>query len=166
MPEENNRAESAIDVIYSLSLKIENLDKKITIIDSNIKLLNNKVSKMTKLIGDSGVERLSSPDIYSEAELPRNVILNDQDSDGKLVLGNVSTFGYIIDHEKKPIEGVSVNVYDSENDLIKDVTSNRDGYWVVRLPPGKYLVKYIMEGFRDIKRIVELTKEMKKYEVK
>ena len=44
----DNRAESAIDMIFNLSSQIELLDKKLTVIDSNLKLLNNKVSKLSK----------------------------------------------------------------------------------------------------------------------
>ncbi len=159
----NERAESAIDTIYSLVSMVETLDKRITIIDSNIKLLNNKFSKLTKSVNDS---KFSINNI-SHGEGPRNVIINEEEEDdAKLVLGNITMFGYIIDMDRKPIENVSVNVYDGSNDLIKDIKTNRDGHWTVRLPSGKYLVKYIMDGFKDIKRTVELTNNMKRYEVK
>jgi hypothetical protein len=39
-----DREKSAVDAIYEILDKLESLEKKMTIIDSNIKLLNNKVS--------------------------------------------------------------------------------------------------------------------------
>ena len=63
------REESAIDTIYNLVQAIESLDKKVMVIDSNIKLLNNKVSKLTKSINE--VKNQSFMDT------PRNVISSD-----------------------------------------------------------------------------------------
>ena len=161
----NERAESAIDAVYNLVSMVENLDKRVKVIDSNIKLLNNKLSKLTRGAGAFG----ASAEKTQNLGLSSNVIINEDDDDDdspKLVLGNITVFGYIIDSDRKPIDSVTVNVYDSSNDLVKDLKSNKDGHWTVRLPPGEYLVKYIMEGFKDIKRNIELTKKMKKYEVK
>jgi hypothetical protein len=169
MSEDNsdNRAESAIDAVYSLVSMVENLDRRIKVIDSNIKLLNNKFSKFSKLTKPlSGLRASAGTDEGRDS--PSNVIMNDeQDDDGpRLVLGNITAFGYIIDSGRKPIDDVLVNIYDESSNLVKDVRTNGDGHWTVRLPPGRYLVKYIMNGFKDIKRDIELTKEIKRYEVK
>ena len=56
----------------------------------------------------------------------------------KLVLGSTKTFGYIVNKNQQPIKGVEVNVYDSDNDVIKKITTNDDGYWSARLPSGKF----------------------------
>ena len=159
------REESAIDTIYNLVQAIESLDKKVMVIDSNIKLLNNKVSKLTKSINEVKNQ--------SFVDTPRNVISSDgleyeEDTSGvqKLVLGNINTYGYVVGADMKPLENVNVQVFDSSNELIKDMRTNRDGHWTVRLKDGKYSVKYIMDGFKDIKRTIELTKQMTKYEVK
>jgi prefoldin subunit 5 len=42
------KEQSAIDVIYKLAADIEYIKKQIEILDSNIKLLNNKISKQIK----------------------------------------------------------------------------------------------------------------------
>jgi len=159
----DNRAESAIDMIFNLSNQIELLDKKLTVIDSNLKLLNNKVSKLSKQNSTRPLALNIERDFQENAE---NVIVDGEPSEKKLVLGNISVFGHIIDGDKNPMVGVLVTLYDSNNKLVKDLSSNKDGYWSSRLPPGKYSVKYEIEGYKDIKRSVELKKEMKNYEVK
>ena len=159
----DNRAESAIDMIFNLSNQIELLDKKLTVIDSNLKLLNNKVSKLSKQNSTKPLSLNIERDFREKAE---NVIVDGETNSNRLVLGNISVFGHIIDGSKNPISNVFVTIYNSSNKLIKDFSSNEDGYWSVRLPPGEYSVKYEIEGFKDIRRAIELKQEMKNYEVK
>ena len=160
---DNNRAESAIDMIFNLSSQIELLDKKLTVIDSNLKLLNNKVSKLSKQEQGRPLALNVDRDFKNNSD---NVIVDDEAESSKLILGNVSVFGHIIDGDKKPISNVFVTLYDSKNKLIKDISSNKDGFWSVRLPAGNYSVKYEIEGYKDIKRKFELKDNMKRYEVK
>ena len=95
----DNRAESAIDIIFNLSSQIELLDKKLTIIDSNLKLLNNKVSKLSKQNNTRPLALNIERDFQEGAE---NVIVDGEPSEKKLVLGNISVFGHIIDGDKNP----------------------------------------------------------------
>ncbi len=157
------REESAVDVIYKIMDALDGLDKKISIIDSNLKLLSNKVSKISK----AKAQRPLAIDI--DRDFQENVItdgVQPDDSGPKLILGNVSVFGHVIDGNKVPMEDVFVTIHTSDSKLIKDLATNKDGYWSVRLPPGKYIVKYEMKGYKPIKRTIELSKNMKKYEVK
>jgi hypothetical protein len=160
---DNNRAESAIDMIFNLSSQIEHLDKKLTVIDSNLKLLNNKVSKLSKQEQGRPLTLNVDRDFKNNSD---NVIIDDEEGPGGLRLGNVSVFGHIIDGGKNPIDNVLVTLYDSKNKLIKDISSNKDGFWSVRLSPGDYSVKYEIEGYKDIRRKFELKDNMKRYEVK
>ena len=81
-------------------------------------------------------------------------------------MGNVKVYGYIVNKARRPIEGVVVNVYDEESELIKNILTNNDGYWEVRLPSGDYGVEYIHNKFRPINRTIKVPGDSKEYEVR
>ena len=67
---------------------------------------------------------------------------------------------------KVPIQGVSVNVYDKTNDLVKNTKTNSDGYWEARMPEGRFGIEYLHKNFKPINRTIELKKEDREYEVR
>ena len=42
------KAKSAIDEIFSIAEKLDRIEKHLIVIDNNVKLLNNKISKLSK----------------------------------------------------------------------------------------------------------------------
>jgi len=152
------REQSAIDSIYSMENTLEELLKRIQVIEDNLKLLNNKVSKLSKApkpnpLPLDKVEHRPDP-------VPR------QQKVEKLVLGNIKLHGYIVNKAKRPLVGVAVNIYDSNSKLIKNVSTDNDGHWEVRLPSGKYGVEYIHNKFKPVNRTIELEDGTKEYEVR
>tara|TARA_B100000131_G_scaffold272698_1_gene273795 strand:- start:6500 stop:6976 length:477 start_codon:yes stop_codon:yes gene_type:complete len=156
----SKREESAIDAIYQILDKIELLDQRMQIIDTNVKNLSNKITKLgavpTPAVGARSVD--PSPTISDMVQTEGKV--------DRLVLGNVKVFGYIVNKAKRPIEGVAINVYDKSNKLIKNILTNHDGYWEVRVPCGAYGVEYIHNKFRPINRTIEIPEGSKEYEVR
>tara|TARA_R110002020_G_scaffold50716_9_gene143332 strand:+ start:26354 stop:26824 length:471 start_codon:yes stop_codon:yes gene_type:complete len=152
------REQSAIDAIYDLVNAVETIDKRLTVIDSNIKLLNNKVAKLTKSLSTKNF-----PSTTIENSTGRSV---GSDKENSLVLGNTTAFGYIVDQDKKPIAGAYVDVINGAGKVIKDITTDKNGYWSVRLPHGKYEVQYKMKGFKTTSRIMDIKKGDNKYEVR
>ena len=49
------KARSAIDEIYLIAERLERIEKHLIVIDNNAKLLNNKVSKLSKKIDEAPV---------------------------------------------------------------------------------------------------------------
>tara|TARA_A100001011_G_scaffold396727_1_gene495366 strand:+ start:492 stop:977 length:486 start_codon:yes stop_codon:yes gene_type:complete len=158
-----SKEQSAIDAIYALVERVDLLDKKIEIVDTNIKHLNNKVSQLltsSNSISAPSAAPASIPSATAGA-LPRG-----SENIDKLVLGPVKVFGRIVDKNMVPIPDVNVSVYDSSSDLIKSERSSSDGYWEVRLPSGKYGVEYSHSRFKTVNRTIELQNGIKIFEVK
>ena len=170
----NNREKSAIDVIYEISEAIILIDKRLSVMDSNIKLLNNKVSKISKevySISDSGAGLSQAKPVATAEPSVSNPKHSNAKSrkmakPNKLVLGNISLYGYIVDPNKIPIVDAVVNVIDSENDVVKDIRTDADGFWSARLPAGKYEVLYKMQGYKPTSRVISLSDNVEKYEVR
>jgi hypothetical protein len=149
------REQSAIDSIYGMENTLEELLKRIQVMEDNLKLLNNKFSKLSKPNPLPPVKSDSSP-----TPPPR------QQKVEKLVLGNIKLFGYIVNKSKAPIPDVAVNIYDISNQLVKNTRTNDDGLWEVRLPSGKFGVEYIHKKFKPVNKTVELVDGTKEYEVR
>jgi hypothetical protein len=149
------REQSAIDSIYGMEKTLEELLKRVQVMEDNLKLLNNKLSKLPRPTPFPPVKKDSSPE-----PPPR------QQKVEKLLLGNIKLFGYIVNKVKVPIAEVAVNVYDSNNKLVKNAKTNEDGHWEVRLPPGKFGVEYIHKKFKPVNKTVELVDGTKECEVR
>ena len=152
MSQSNHREKSAIDIIYDLEEKIKGLEKKLKSSEGKIDLLLAKVDKLSK---PTPVAKIGSQ--------PQNV---SQQKVKKLLLGAVKVFGYVVNKSKQPILGVQVKLYDESNDLVKDLKTNDDGYWEVRLPAGRYGVEYLHKNFKPVNKTIEFNKEDKFYEVR
>lgn len=152
---------SAIDAIYEILNRFENLEKKVSIIDDNIKLISNKLSKLNK-----NAAQLAEVDTR---QIEQTVLQNpsgEKREVERLVLGNTKTYGYLVNKAKQPVQDVTVNVYDSNSRLIKNVKTDNNGYWEVRLPSGKYGIEYIHKAFKPINKTIEIPNDTKIYEVK
>ncbi len=121
------REQSAIDSIYGMENTLEELLRRVQVMEDNLKLMNNKFSKLSRLNPLPPVKKDSSPEPPPRQQKVEN-----------LLLGNIKLFGYIVNKGKIPIPDVAVNVYDSNNKLVKNVKTNGDGHWEVRLPSGKF----------------------------
>ena len=156
---------SAIDAIYQILDKIDVMEKRLHVIDDNVKILSNKVSKFLRAQTSTAAEdksRIVAP--VAKNSSPKNS--SSQQKVEKLLLGKVKVFGYIVNKEKRPLNNVSVKVYTDKNEIVKDNHTNTDGYWEVRLPSGRYGVEYIHKNFKPINRTIELNETDREYEVK
>jgi|14BtaG_2_1085337.scaffolds.fasta_scaffold05155_2 hypothetical protein len=156
---------SAIDAIYQILDKIDVMEKRLHVIDDNVKILSNKVSKFIRTSVPTAVEsevHAVTPVVKDNS--PRNS--SSQQKVKKLLLGNIKVFGYIVNKEKRPLNEVSIKVYSDKNEIVKDHHTNVDGYWEVRLPAGRYGVEYIHKNFKPINRTIVLNQTDREYEVK
>ncbi|MCI8547554.1 MAG: hypothetical protein HFJ38_01555, partial [Bacilli bacterium] len=68
-----------------------------------------------------------------------------------------------------PEEGISFDIYDSNNNLIDTITTDKEGNAKIKLPYGKYKVKQrnTNTGYTKVKDFeIEVTEEEKEYEYK
>jgi hypothetical protein len=129
-----NKEKSAIDTIYSILEHLKKLDEKVTIMDSNIKLLNNKIMKSgpTKVDGKATIETVRT-------EAPIAIVPQKK---SETTIDNVKIFGRIKNKQAKPIKGIDVNIYDKSGKNIKSRITDGDGYWEARIPSGDYGIEY------------------------
>lgn len=163
----SNRAESAIELIFEINEKFSTLMERIEIIDKNIKSLNNKFIILTKKI-DKLEEKQStqviSQSFASSGSKPSSKAISNETTNSKLVLGSIKTYGYIVNEEHKPIPGVDVLLY-SEGLKIRDLKTDKDGYWEARLSQGDYTVIYSHKMFKDVEKTFTLSSSEKTFEV-
>jgi hypothetical protein len=163
MSDKKSKAESALDAIFEILDELRDLKKQVVIIDSNVKLANNKIASLKKIVVETTpVPEVSNPGISAS---PADKIEKSGELGG-LVIGKIKTYGVIVNRNKKPISDVDVKLYNENGDIIKERRTDRDGYWEARLPPGKYGVEYIHGGFKPINLVIELDENMKEFEVR
>ena len=152
MPQSSSREKSAIDAIYDMEKKIEDMERRLKSTEGKIDLMLSKLDKLSK----------PTPVVKIDSQ-QQNV---SQQKVQKLLLGAVKVFGYVVNKSKQPIIGVQVKLYDESNELVKDLKTNDDGYWEVRLPAGRYGVEYLHKNFKPVNKTIEFGKEDKFYEVR
>lgn len=164
------REYSAVDAVYMILDKIEAMEKKLLAIDDNIKILNNKITKINKTTSSvvQEVQKVMPMAMTtSQPTLQENSVINNSKSEPeKLLLGPTKVYGLIINKMKEPIKDVIINIFDSNNILVKSTKTNIDGGWDVRLPPGRFNIEYIHSKFKPINKDIEVPKNVKEFEVK
>nr|BDD46259.1 hypothetical protein 91 [bacterium] len=168
MPKDE-RARSAIEEIYAISEQLKTIEKQILIIDNNIKLLNNKVSKLSKQKESVTAKAPVATPAVQAAPVSKTPSATVPARSKDLVIGDIKVFGYVVSKNRAPIKGVNVKVYNEGGEIIKEKTTNDDGYWSARLPPGRYGVEYNHQfgkrKFKPINRTIELTDRTREFEV-
>lgn len=155
---------SAIDAIYHLHEKLDTIQKQLNLMDQNIKELNNKVYVLNNRVA-------TKEDIPQQSTTPRATaaavepVIQNNNKNNDLVLGKIRVYGYIVNASKQPIVGVKVGLYNSGG-KIRDIKSNKDGYWEARLPSGEYQLSLEHKKFKAIQKSFNLPEGITEYEVR
>jgi hypothetical protein len=83
----------------------------------------------------------------------------------KLVLGNTKVFSDIKTATGKPVEGMTINIFDATNDLIRNLITTKDGHWECKLPHGKYSLEMIHPKLKTMNKSFEIQRDAKIFEV-
>ena len=154
---DKKREQSAIDAIYDMLEEMRDIKKQIIVMDNNIKLLNNKISKIP------GKAQASTPKAIAPTKPAAQQVSGSP-------VKMVKLFGRIKNQRKKPIKNVYVKVYTAKGEIIKSRETDSDGYWEARVPVGSYSVElnasHINPKFRPINKNVILEETMNEVEVK
>jgi len=157
----SQKAKSAIDVIYMINERLQNIESQLNLIDQNIKDLNNKVYVL-----NSRVTKISKNESISvNKAIPFQESNSHTEKESGIILGNVKVYGYIINSSKHPISNVNVSIY-KQSAKIRNLNSDKDGYWEAKLPGGKYKVTYSHNKFKPIEKNIEFSNSLKNYEVR
>lgn len=159
---------SAIDAIYLILDRMNDLEKRMQVIDDNIKILNNKITKLNRNVSQETARAMPTASTTSQPSMvdQENKGAIDTREPEKLLLGPIKVFGYIVNRSRHPVENVVVNLFDSSNKLVKTNKTNQDGYWESRVSSGRYNVEYIHSKFKPVNKEIEIPKTVKEYEVK
>jgi len=162
---------SAIDKIYENSENIERIFKLLSVIDNNLKLLSNKITKnqetlnrIEQIIKTPGAIKQDLPDQSAITTIKAGQQQSTPVSES-LVIGKIRTFAKILNKDMEPVQNVDITIYDRRNTIIKQVKTDKDGLWEVRLPPGDYGIEYKHRNFQTKNLKVSLKDSMKEYEV-
>lgn len=174
---------TALEIILELPSILKRMEARINVLDTNLKILNSKLNKIksasvpdqvTKEVEEIATEVDSIKKSFPTAtpgpigDVEKTEVWNakkQSESPNKLVLGPIKVYSTIRTASGKPVDGMDINIFDISNDLIRQLKTNKDGYWECKLPSGKYSLEMLHPKLKPINKIFELQKSMKEFEV-
>ena len=172
---------TALEIILELPSILKKIENKIDVLDTNLKILNTKINKIKNTeqaqpVQAQQVQMAAEPQKEAEEPLQRPMAMpgpiqeqpqkqQARGVSGKLVLGSIKVFSKIKTASGKPVDGMTINIFDKENDLIRNLITDKDGYWECKLPSGRYSIEMIHPKLKTINKEFELAKDIKIYEV-
>ena len=173
---------TALEIILELPSILKKIENKIDVLDTNLKILNSKLNKIRQ--SEDLPANQSQKQIAQEAKVipqdeepaksmpiavPGGVPATEQKQarqvSNKLVLGATKVYSSIKTASGKPVDGMTINIFDEHNDLIRNILTDKDGYWESRLPAGRYSVEMIHPKLKTINKEFQISKDTKSYEV-
>lgn len=172
---------TALEIILELPSILKKIENKIDVLDTNLKILNTKLNKIKSAELQPVAPAQNAIDIKKEQEeevqiqkpmaMPGTAVDQNRAASqqkqlaNKLVLGSIKVFSKIKTASGKPVDGMTINIFDKENDLIRNLITDKDGYWECKLPSGRYSIEMIHPKLKTINKEFELAKDIKIYEV-
>lgn len=145
--------------IETILKEIENLGKKIDILDRNVKQLMNQRMPVPRA---SAVPSVSTTPLTPEEE----DLFSFKSNPGPVHRPKtIKVFGYVQRTGGIPIPDVVVTVWDNDDkEVMKRITSV-NGYWEGRLPAGKYALEYSGDNVRPVNKVILIDDTMDKLEI-
>jgi hypothetical protein len=172
---------TALEIILELPSILKKIENKIDVLDTNLKILNSKLNKLKvdsqstkpETFSENNSEKIAKENIEEVISRPMAVPGNSEKSgsssptreSGKLIIGSIKVFSRVKTSSGKPVDGMTINIFDKSNDLIRNLLTDKDGYWECKLPHGKYSIEMIHPKIKTINKEFELSREVKSYEV-
>lgn len=166
---------SAIDSIYEVLDRIKDIEKHYELLNKQSAVINNKLNKILKYIEETPdvKEEISAPSAkpfvstYSDFKTKDKEVVEVQDQpSGGLILGKVKVFSKLLTPSRQPIPDVNIRIYDFSNNIVRNLLSDKSGYWESRLPPGRYRLTMDHSNFKTIEKEIKLDNDITSYEVR
>lgn len=181
----NAEEKTALEILLELPAMFKRLESKVDVLDTNLKILNSKLNKMRSIDSIITAPQLQPKYITAQQKqkqlptaTPGNIpnIKDKQDAPvkqqreradtAKLVIGNILVFSDIRTSSGSPVTGMTINIFDSTNDLIRNLRTDANGHYECKLPPGKYSMEMIHPKLKTQNKAFEISKDMKTFEVR
>ena len=146
---------TAIELIYEMHAMLESLDSRMSMLEKNVLILNDKFNgELLREVRKGMPMGLSADTPSAENEILRpqgpTVIgpdrLKQNPQPKNLLRQNVKVTGKFLDMRQKPIFDIEVTIIDANNTVLKQTKTNRAGQWISFLPPGQYSAEFVKEG--------------------
>jgi len=168
---------TALEIILELPSILKKIENKIDVLDTNLKILNSKINKIknqeipqtrekdSPVIQDNQDQEVAIKPTATPGAIAPTGPSAGQKTSPRLVLGSIKVFSSVKTTTGKPVDGMTINIFDSSNDLIRNLLTDKDGYWECKLPHGRYSLEMIHPKLKTINKQFELSKDIKSYEV-
>ena len=163
---------SAIDSIYEVLDRIKNIEKHYELLNKQNAIINNKLNKIIELIDfadDKILEESAKPFASSSLKAEAKPIIKEEvkesEEEGSFVIGKIKVFSRLLTPSRTPIPDVNIKIFNFQNKIIRNLLSDKDGYWECRIPPGRYRLTMDHSNFKTIEKDLELGNNIKSYEV-
>jgi hypothetical protein len=162
---------TALEIILELPSILKKIENKIDVLDTNLKILNTKLNKiktqeivldLKQKIETTDPQKMEESSTKSEVTMrPTATPAPIEAASGgmpnlklsqKLILGSIKVFSKIKTSSGKAVDGMTINVFDKENELIRNLVTDKEGYWECKLPPGAYSVEMIHPKLKTINK--------------
>lgn len=152
---------TGIEMIQVLMKEVALLQKKVDLLDLNLKRLLNQNRPKPK------IKPVEPPKIEDQKGIKKFKFESDKLKtscicEGKMVINNGG--------KQTPLPGLDVKIYDSQNNNVKSTRTNKSGTWVSHLPVGRYVAeiqgKYGNKSLYPVNITFEVLPGMERLEVK
>jgi hypothetical protein len=129
-------AKTGIEILTELVEEIKLLNKKVELLDQNVKALMNKDRAPTQ----------TAPPVKLKPQI--KAVEAPETKKGKMTIASkkagVMTTGKLmiaVNDVSAPIPDAVIKIYDENDKLIKETKTNRGGIWMALLPSGRYVAE-------------------------
>lgn len=141
---------SGLEMIQDLLEKVELLNRRIIVIEQNMKELLSRANGFVPQAPQPQTEpippKLDAPGPSIVGTEPSATSMNAMNANAiKATTNNTKVMGKIKNREGKALIGVKVTVLKENGEIAKQTKTNRAGDWMCFLPPGMYKARYFMD---------------------
>lgn len=137
-------AKTGLDVLVELVEQVKLLNKKLDILDQNVKVLMNTQRQVPTIAPAKPQIQQIQP---AQPTPPKQHLVSPNDPSrfkGKSEPAGIPVSGRVvlmIDGKSTPIPDCQIMIYDARDQVAKQTKSNRAGTWLCTLKPGKYVAE-------------------------
>lgn len=126
-------SKTGMEVLIELYEQIKTLNKKVDLIDQNLKVLINQQKAKNTLLS------IKQPSVQSLDPSQIKAVPDKKTQPGVMVSGKISIKQD--DGKEIMVSDASIKVFNDKDVLVKETKTNRGGVWMCLLQPGGYVAE-------------------------